>query len=84
MPEDTGDQDGEVGQTKQRDNESATYNVLLAYADAMLHHFNLTVFKIPSDGEIEEARIEEVEEQDLVEEDKSARELDNNSDLVKD
>ena len=43
--------------------ESASHDVLLAYSNAMFHHFGLTAFSIPS-GEIEEARIEEVVEEE--------------------
>ena len=42
--------------------QSASHDVLLAYSNAMFHHWGMTAFSIPS-GEIEEARIEEVLEE---------------------
>ena len=74
MP-DTEDQDG--GQMTKPD-ESASHDVLLAYFNAMLHHFGLTAFSVSS-GEIEEARIEEVSDKDTVEEDESIEDLTNES-----
>ena len=61
---DTEDQDG--GQTNP--GRSARHDIILAYYNAMLHHFGLHAYSIPS-GEIEDERILEVREEDLAEED---------------
>ena len=60
-------------------NESASHDVLLAYSNALFHHWGLTAYSIPSDGKIEEARVEEVEGKKRGEEEERTRDL-NNSD----
>ena len=57
---DTEDQDG--GQTNP--GRSARHDIILAYHNAILHHFDLHAYSLPS-GEIEDERILKVREEDL-------------------
>ena len=64
-------------------NESTSQDVLLAYSNALFHHWGLTAFSIPSDGKIEDARVEKVERKNRGEKEKRTRGLNNSNNRIR-